>query len=250
MLYLIGIGLGDEKDVTVKGLDIIRKCNFIYLETYTSKLQVDIKKLEDFYGKKVIPADRDLVEKNINEEIMSKAKDNDVALLIIGDVFSATTHNAILESAKEYEIEVKVIHNTSILTAVGDTGLSLYKFGKVASIPFENSEVEAPYDVLIENRDMHTLFLLDLNPLVEKFMTVKEAVEYLLNIESKRKCKEFDEETKCVGCAALGTDNAEIVYGTAKQVMKAKLTKFPQCLIVPGKLHFMEEEFLQLYGKS
>ncbi|MBU4456823.1 MAG: diphthine synthase [Nanoarchaeota archaeon] len=244
MLYLIGLGLGDEKDITVKGLEIIRKCNFIYLEAYTSKLQVDIKNLEDFYGKKVIPADRELVEKRLDEEIISKAKENDVALLIIGDVFSATTHNAVLESAKEKEVEVKIIHNTSILTVVGDTGLSLYKFGKTASIPFDNAEVEAPYDVLVENKDMHTLFLLDLNPLADKFMTVKEAIEYLLVVEAKRKCKEFDEESKCVGCAALGTDNAEIVYGTAKEVMKAKLTKFPQCLIVPGKLHFMEEEFL------
>ncbi|MBU2589834.1 MAG: diphthine synthase [Nanoarchaeota archaeon] len=247
MLYLIGLGLGDEKDITVKGLEIIRKCNFIYLEAYTSKLQVDIKNLEDFYGKKVIPADRELVEKRLDEEIISKAKENDVALLIIGDVFSATTHNAVLESAKEKEVEVKIIHNTSILTVVGDTGLSLYKFGKTASIPFDNAEVEAPYDVLVENKDMHTLFLLDLNPLADKFMTVKEAIEYLLVVEAKRKCKEFDEESKCVGCAALGTDNAEIVYGTAKEVMKAKLTKFPQCLIVPGKLHFMEEEFLNTF---
>ena len=248
MLYLIGLGLGDEKDITVKGLEIIRKCNFVYLETYTSKLQVSIKQLEDFYGKKVIPADRELVEKKLDEEIILKAKENNVALLIIGDVFSATTHNAVLESAKENEVEVKVIHNTSILTAVGDTGLSLYKFGKVASIPFDNSEIEAPYDVLVENKDMHTLFLLDLNPLLDKFMTVREAIEYLLSVETKRKCREFDEETKCIGCAALGTDNAEIVYGTAKELMKAKFSKFPQCLIVPGKLHFMEEEFLNAFS--
>ncbi len=244
MLYIIGLGLGDEKDITVKGLEAVRKCNFIYLESYTSKLQVDIKQLEDFYGKKIIPADREIVEKHIDKEILAKAKDNDVALLIIGDVFSATTHHTVMESAKDMGVKVKIIHNSSVLTAVSDTGLSLYKFGKVASIPFENENVEAPYEVLKDNKDMHTLFLLDLEPLADNFMTVREAIEYLLEVESRRSGKVFDQDTKCLGCAALGTDNEEIVYGSAKEVMKAKLNKFPQCLIVPGKLHFMEEEFL------
>jgi diphthine synthase len=44
-LYLIGLGLGDEKDITVKGLEIIKKCHSVYLETYTSLLGVDKEKL-------------------------------------------------------------------------------------------------------------------------------------------------------------------------------------------------------------
>lgn len=40
MFYLIGLGLGDAKDVTVKGLEIIRKCDRVYLEAYTSILTV------------------------------------------------------------------------------------------------------------------------------------------------------------------------------------------------------------------
>lgn len=45
MLYLIGLGLGDPKDVTVKGLEIIRKAKRIYLESYTSLLSVGKEKL-------------------------------------------------------------------------------------------------------------------------------------------------------------------------------------------------------------
>ena len=41
MLYLIGIGLADETDITVKGLDIVKKANRVYLEAYTSILLVD-----------------------------------------------------------------------------------------------------------------------------------------------------------------------------------------------------------------
>lgn len=40
MFFLIGLGLGDAKDITVKGLEIIRKCTRVYLEAYTSILTV------------------------------------------------------------------------------------------------------------------------------------------------------------------------------------------------------------------
>lgn len=38
MLYVIGLGLGDVKDITVKGLEIVKSCDLIYLEAYTSIL--------------------------------------------------------------------------------------------------------------------------------------------------------------------------------------------------------------------
>ena len=63
VLYLIGIGLNDEKDISLKGLSIVKKCSKVYLESYTSKLNSSLKKMEKLYGKKVIVADRDMVEK-------------------------------------------------------------------------------------------------------------------------------------------------------------------------------------------
>lgn len=36
MLYLIGLGLGDAKDITVKGLEIVKKAHQVFLEAYTS----------------------------------------------------------------------------------------------------------------------------------------------------------------------------------------------------------------------
>ena len=50
-LYLIGLGLNDETDITVKGLNAVKKCDYLFLEDYTSKLQVGKDKLEKFYGK-------------------------------------------------------------------------------------------------------------------------------------------------------------------------------------------------------
>ena len=40
MLYLIGLGLGDAKDITVRGLEIVKNAHEVYLEAYTSILTV------------------------------------------------------------------------------------------------------------------------------------------------------------------------------------------------------------------
>ena len=45
MLQLIGLGLADETDVTVKGLELIKKAERVYLEAYTSILLVNAAKL-------------------------------------------------------------------------------------------------------------------------------------------------------------------------------------------------------------
>ena len=82
MLYIIGIGLFDEKDITVRGLEAIKSCDLIFLEHYTAILQVDTNKIEELYGKKVIVADRDLVETDAeqileeNSEFLKKNHSN------------------------------------------------------------------------------------------------------------------------------------------------------------------------------
>jgi len=174
-LYMIGVGLNDAKDITVKGLEAVKKCDVVYLESYTSILQCSIKDLEKLYGKKIIAADRNLVEKKAESTILKDAKTKDVAFLVIGDVFGATTHTDLKLRAIDAGIKVNVIHNASILSAVGITGLELYKFGKTTSIPFDNKDIETPYDVLEGNKKLglHTLFLLDLNPEQKKYLAIK-----------------------------------------------------------------------------
>jgi diphthine synthase len=243
MLYLIGIGLNDEKDISVKGLETVRKCESVYLESYTSKLSCSVEDLEKVYGKKIITADRDLVEKKAEDTILKDAKTKETALLIIGDVFGATTHIDILLRAKKANIETKIIHNASILTAVGVTGLELYKFGKTTSIPFNNDDIKSPVNVLKSNQSIgfHTLFLLDLDPLNNKFLTVSEAAGYLLK-------EGVESETLAVACAQLGSEEPIIKAGKLSEIQSLKIEKYPQCLIIPGNLHFMEEEALKLYS--
>ena len=247
-LYLIGIGLCNEKDISVKGLEIIKKCDQIYLENYTSLLQCSVIDLEQFYGKKIILADREMTE---SEKIVKEAKDKEVAFLVIGDPFSATTHLELFKLAKEKKIPLKVIHNASILTAVGQTGLQLYKFGKVTSIPFleDHPNLETPYNVLKENSNLHTLFLLDLKPGEDKFMTVNEALRILEDIEKRKKEKLISNNTLVVGCARLGSDNFIIKAGDLQEIKNFNFGKPPHCLIIPGKMHFVEEEMLELWKK-
>ena len=248
-LYFIGIGLNDEKDITIKGLEAVKNCEHIYLEYYTSILHTSIENLEKLYGKKIIIADRELVEKKA-DEILDKAKKENVAFLVIGDIFGATTHTDLLLRAKEKKIKCEFIHNASILNAVGVVGLELYKYGKTTSIPFptESFQPETPYDVLKMNKSigLHTLILLDLRPQEKRFMSVNDAISYMLKIESKRKENIFTEKTMCVGCARIG-GNFKIKYGTAKQLLKADFGPALHCLIVPGNLHFIEEDALKMW---
>jgi len=247
-LYLIGLGLNNEKDITVNGLEAVKKCDLVYLENYTSVLNCDKSSLEKFYNKKITLANRQMIESDDND-VIENAKSKNVAFLVIGDAFGATTHVDLFLRARKEGIKCHVVHNASIITAVGITGLQLYKFGKVTSIPLENENIEAPYDVLKGNLSlgMHTLFLLDLNPDDERFMTVNDAIRYLLKVELKRNEKIFSEKALCVGCARVGSENQTIKAGTAKELLKFDFGKHVHCLIVPGKLHFMEEEVLSLY---
>jgi len=251
-LYMVGIGLNDEKDITLKGLEAVKKCSKVFLESYTSKLQCDVTALEKLYGKKIILADRELVEKQA-EQILEPAKTGDVAFLVIGDVFSATTHTDLRMRAEKAGVDVEIINNCSVLNAVGITGLELYKFGKTTSIPFPEKgfEPETPYDVIKANLGigLHTLCLLDLRPDENKFMTVNDSITYLLIIEEKKGGGILTNRTMMIACARLGSKDQKIVYGKAKDLMKIDFGNPPFCLIIPGKLHFMEEDALNKIKK-
>ncbi|XP_035743997.1 diphthine methyl ester synthase-like [Vespa mandarinia] len=271
MLYMIGLGLGDAKDITVKGLEIIRKCNRVYLESYTSILSVGQKTLEDFYGCSLIIADRDLVESNA-DLILSNVKDEDIAFLVVGDPFGATTHTDLVLRAQEKGAKVTIIHNASILTAIGCCGLQLYSFGETVSIPYwtEMWQPDSFYDKIASNRQrgLHTLCLLDIKvkePTLEsilskkkiymppKYMTVAEASNQLISILEKKKkdsdqCLGFTEDSLVVGLARIGSDDQNIVACSLQEMKGIDLGEPLHSLIIPAeKLHPLETSFLRQY---
>jgi diphthine synthase len=163
MFYLIGLGLGDEKDISLKGLEAIKSSSKVYLEHYTSLLGVDPERLSTLYGKEVILADREMVESDA-DCLFVNAKSENVSFLVVGDPFGATTHTDIVLRAKSEGIKVQIIHNASIMNAIGCIGLALYSYGVSVSIVFftETWKPDSWYSKVKDNRErgLHTLCLL------------------------------------------------------------------------------------------
>ena len=82
------------------------------------------------------------------------------------DVISATTHTDLILRARSLNIPTQIIHNASIMNAIGACGLQLYNFGQAVSLVFftETWKPDSFYDRIKENVNlgMHTLVLLDI----------------------------------------------------------------------------------------
>ncbi|MBW2968383.1 diphthine synthase [Candidatus Woesearchaeota archaeon] len=252
-LYMIGLGLHDENDITLKGLQIVRGAAKVYLEAYTSVLRCSKEDLEKLYGKNVEIADREFVEKT-PDEMLELAESSDVAFLVVGDPMTATTHTDLMLRAAKKGVKVEIVHNAGVITAVGAVGLELYKYGKTTSIVFPEKDwdVQTHYDAVRDNLKMglHTLCLLDIKmerAESHRFMTVNQAIQSLLDIEKKRGEGVFTDDTLCVGCARLGSPDQTIIAGKAHDLLGKEFGEPLHCLIVPGKLHFIEEEALELW---
>ncbi|KXS21513.1 Diphthine synthase [Gonapodya prolifera JEL478] len=266
MLYLVGLGLADEKDITVKGLEAVRSSERVYLEAYTSLLLVGVEKLEDFYGKKITIADREAVE-SAADAILKDADHVNVSFLVVGDPYGATTHTDLVIRAKERGIPVQSIHNASILNAVGVCGLQLYNYGMAVSIPFftETWRPDSFYEKIQTNRlnGLHTLCLLDIKvkePTLEslargrkiyeppRFMTVNQAINQLLEVENGRGGKVYSDKTIGVGLARVGSLDAKIVVGTLGELSEVDFGAPLHSLIVPGKMHPLEVELVETFA--
>lgn len=272
MLYLIGLGLGDVRDITVKGLEIIRRCSKVYLESYTSVLSVGQAQLEEFYGKQLILADRELVEQGC-AAVLEAAKEEDVAFLVVGDPLGATTHSDLMLRAHEQGVKTSVVHNASILTAVGCCGLQLYSFGETVSIVMwtDTWRPHSYYDKIAANRrrGLHTLCLLDIKVkeksvenLIKgrdiyeppRFMTAAEAASQLIEILELRKADgvppselAYSEDSPCIGLARVGMETQCIKCCSLKEMSTYDLGSPLHSLVIPGKLHPMEIEMLRLF---
>ena len=274
VLYLIGLGLCNEKDITIRGLEYIKESDFIYMEYYTSILGIDSSKLEEFYGKKIILADREMIEIDFDKEILEKAKTNKVSLLVVGDPLSATTHIDLYLRCMHEGVKVEIVNNASILNSIGITGLSLYRFGETVSIPFftEKWRPYSFYDKICVNykNNLHTLVLLDIKvkeiseenlakgkKIYEKprFMTVNQALEELLEASEKSEVIPenkglINNDNLCYGVARIGSDTQIIIAGKIKDVIKRDFGKPLHSIVICAKtLSSIEKEVIEFYSK-
>ena len=244
MLTLVGLGLWDEKDISLKGLEEVRKADTVYAELYTNIWHGDLKILEKSVDKKITIVSRKDVEDN-SDRMLKEAKTKNVCLLVPGDPLAATTHADILMQAKRENIETRIIHASSIFTAVGESGLQLYKFGKTATIPLPEKTggvaPESVYDIIKNNLELglHTLLLLDIDIENNKNLSVKEGLQILQKLDEDKVLK----GKKIVVMSLLGSDKQKIKYGKIEDLAKGDF-ELPAVLITPGKLHFAEEGLL------
>ncbi|HLC79132.1 MAG TPA: diphthine synthase [archaeon] len=247
MLYIVGIGLSAQQ-LTLEALEILKGCEKIYIEEYTSRYpSSSAKELEQIIAKPVVS----LMRKQVEEEfgiILEQARAENIALAVYGNPLNATTHLQILLDAKEKGIKARAIAGISIFEFVAFTGLERYKFGRTTSIVFhiEDYEPESFYDAIIENKKLglHTLCLLDIKKEEEKMMSISHAISVLEVIEEKREMSALSESIG-VGIAGAGSDDCQIKAGTLDQLKSYNFTSYPQCLIVCGKLNEKEIEALR-----
>ncbi|KAI0841315.1 Diphthine synthase [Hypoxylon sp. FL0890] len=264
MLYLVGLGLSDETDITVKGLEIVKKASRVYLEAYTSILLVDQSVLESYYGRSIVVADREMVESN-SDEILRDAQTEDVAFLVVGDPFGATTHTDLVLRARELSIPVRTVPNASILSGIGATGLQLYNFGQTVSMVFflDNWRPASFYDRIKENREigLHTLVLLDIKVKEQslenmargrrvyeppRYMTVGQCAQQMLEIEDEKKEGVYGPDSLAIGAARVGGKTEKFVAGTLKQLCDADEALGPplHSLVLLGRrAHELERDY-------
>ncbi|MEM0332523.1 MAG: diphthine synthase [Archaeoglobaceae archaeon] len=241
MLILVGLGLWDIRDISIRGLEAAKKADKVYVEYYTSLFFSSPDEIAEKIGKRVEVLERkDLEEDCI--KIVEEAKNKDIVILIPGDPMVATTHSILRVEAKRRGVESKIIHSSSIMSAVcGATGLQSYRFGKTATVSWTKSR--APLDVIEANRkiDAHTLLLLDLHP---KPMQISEAVDILASIDSR--VLNF----YAVGLARIG-ESSEVYCDTLSKIRDHNFGATPHCIVVLApKLHIVEYEYLSLFANA
>lgn len=267
VLHIIGLGLGDESDITLRGLRLVKSAAAVFLEAYTSILSVSHESLENLYQRSITVADREFVEERAEDILDAAFRPGGSAFLVVGDPFGATTHSDLWLRARTRGIHVNVVHNASIINAVAVTGLQLYRFGQAISLCFwtETDRPTSYYPKLVENRkaDLHTLCLLDIKvkePSLQslargkkvyeppRYMTVSQAVEQLLTIDRELGIGELDGSSMAVGVARIGQRDQKIVYAPMDELTRLDFGAPLHSLIIPARdLHFHELEVLECF---
>lgn len=243
-LSLISTGLADEKDMSLRALEEAQRCDVLYAELYTMKLNTTLTNLNKIIGKTITILQRGDLEES-SSKLIEKARTKHIGLLVGGDCLSATTHITLVLEAQTAGVETRIIHGSSIFSAIAETGLSIYKFGRTVTMPFpEKGPVNTVMQGIEQNQSigLHTLILLDLDIEKDAYMSVTQAIGRLTEAG-------MSPETLVIGVARLGHSNPLIRAGRIDEIVKVNFGEAPHSLIFPGSLHFLEEDALKAIGR-
>jgi diphthine synthase len=241
MLTFVGLGLYDERSVTVEGREAIRDADRIFAEFYTSRLVgAAHEELEAFHGVEIEVRDRAGVEED-PEPILDAAEDGVAVFCTAGDTMVSTTHVDLRLRAHERGIDTRVVHGTTAAAAAASlTGLQNYRFGKATTLPFPYGSVRVPgsvTDTIDANRErgLHTLVFLDIKTENDRFMTADVAAGLL--------AAAYGDPLAVAVCRAGSPD--PVVAADRLSVLADREFGDPlHLLVVPGELHHVEAEAL------
>ena len=244
-IHLIGLGLGTIEYLTLGALETAERMDELLLDTYTSWIHPDLMKyLREKFGERLVKADRSMLEERI-DELIEKAGEKEIGILVPGDPLIATTHISIILEARRRKIPVYLVYGVSIISASASaSGLQAYKFGRITTIPRDGVGVETCYRVVAENleKGLHSLILLDT---ADGGLRIPDALKMLMMVEDKLGYGIFDRDSMVICLARIGSSEEFRWAGRIMEALKLHYPPPPHLIIVPGELHFAEAEALK-----
>lgn len=247
MLKLVGLGLGSPDYFTRAALRELEKSDVVYLDTYTGFLEEGaVSELRALLGDRLVLAARKDLEEG-SRRLVELAEEMDVSVAVPGDPLIATTHSSLLVEAARRGVVWRVVHGVSVFSAaISRSGLSAYRFGRTVTVPKRagSEEYEGIYRTIASNFELglHTLVLLDT---AEGGLAAQEAIRSLLEVEASLGSDVLS-RSPVMALARIGLEGEAVACGDAELVARSSLPPPPHVLIVPGRLHFAEREFLEL----
>lgn len=235
--------------MSLHALDILKKCDIIYVERFTSALtDSDIGSLRSVLGLEVKPVERWFVEDG--REILQSAKSGQVALVAYGDPMIATTHGELRSRAARNSIKTSVLHSASgIYSSIGETGLHHYKFGRMVTMMSDKQSAISVYNTIFDNllSGCHTLILTEYSSGENGgtfYLSPIEAFRLLSEVEADQKYNVFSESTFAVVASRIGMDGQQITSGGVGSLAHSEFGEGPHSVIITGPFHFTESEAL------
>lgn len=249
-LSFIGLGLYDATDMSLKAQQTMQQSDQVFAEFYTSKLLgSSIEAIEEEINQKITVLNRSETEKG--NELINMAKTNHVCFITGGDCMTATTHIDLRLQAIKQGIKTRVIHGSSIVSAVpGLLGLQHYKFGRTTTIAYPEKEYFplSPYTVIFDNKkhNLHTLVLLDIQAEKNRYMTANEAMQFLQKMEEKKNQRLITDDLVIGVVGQAGSTQPTIRADTISNLIAEDFGPPLHTIVIPGNLHFMEIEAMEI----
>jgi diphthine synthase len=250
MLWFVGTGINGYRGLSLAAIDILKQCGIVYVETFTSNLsESDLCGLNSILGKQVEGVQRWFVEDG--REILEAAKSKEVALITYGDPLIATTHSELRTRAEKSSIKTGILHSASGITStIGETGLHIYKFGRIVTMMSEPQSAISVYNVIFDNllAGSHTLILTeyrhDENNNEPFFLSPTSVLKMLLEAECGQNHQIFSDQTFVIIASRVGMKDQSIISGKVRSLLQIDFGTGPHSVIITGSLHFTEIESL------